>query len=117
MPTTTNAGDIISYAINYVSVPHVHGGQQYVINFHDLYSTLNTPYLLARKTDAFIALQHYIAYCKSHHVTVRRVHTDNAGDLTSSRSATSCCSRELGSRQFLHMYHDRKVRANGSGAR
>eukprot|EP00965_Chrysotila_dentata_P101122 3339621-Pleurochrysis_carterae.AAC.1 len=27
MPATTNAGDIISYDIYYVSVPHVHGGQ------------------------------------------------------------------------------------------
>eukprot|EP00965_Chrysotila_dentata_P162210 5356855-Pleurochrysis_carterae.AAC.1 len=61
MPATTAAGDIISYDIYYVSVPHVHGGQQYVINFHDHYSTLNTPYLLALKSDAFTALQHYIA--------------------------------------------------------
>eukprot|EP00965_Chrysotila_dentata_P106430 3515442-Pleurochrysis_carterae.AAC.1 len=33
-----------------------------------------------------------------------------------SRSATSCCSRELGSRQILHVYDDRTLRANGSGA-
>eukprot|EP00965_Chrysotila_dentata_P054571 1811251-Pleurochrysis_carterae.AAC.1 len=83
MPATTTAGDIISYDIYYVSVPHVHSSQQYVINFHDLHSTLNTPYLLARKSDTFTALQHYIAYGKAHHVNVLRMHTDNAGDLTS----------------------------------
>eukprot|EP00965_Chrysotila_dentata_P016231 537077-Pleurochrysis_carterae.AAC.1 len=81
MPATIAAGDIVSYDIYFVSVPHVHGGQQYVISFHDHYSTLNTPYLLARKSDAFTAIQHYLAYCKSHRVTVRRMHTDNAGDL------------------------------------
>eukprot|EP00965_Chrysotila_dentata_P081812 2700667-Pleurochrysis_carterae.AAC.2 len=37
MPATTAVGDIISYDIYYVSVPHVHGGQQYEISFHDHY--------------------------------------------------------------------------------
>eukprot|EP00965_Chrysotila_dentata_P051501 1708250-Pleurochrysis_carterae.AAC.1 len=46
MPTPTAAGDIVSYDIYYVSKPHIHGGQQYVINFHNHYSTLNSPYLL-----------------------------------------------------------------------
>eukprot|EP00965_Chrysotila_dentata_P258041 6213077-Pleurochrysis_carterae.AAC.2 len=46
MPATTNAGDILSYDIYYASVPHVPGGQRYVIKFHDHYSTLNTPYEL-----------------------------------------------------------------------
>eukprot|EP00965_Chrysotila_dentata_P004707 153510-Pleurochrysis_carterae.AAC.1 len=40
------------------------------------------PYLLARKSDAFKAIQHYVAFCSSHRVTLRRMHTDNAGDLT-----------------------------------
>eukprot|EP00965_Chrysotila_dentata_P100455 3319993-Pleurochrysis_carterae.AAC.1 len=35
MPVPVAAGDTVSYDIYYVSVPHVHGGQQYVINFHD----------------------------------------------------------------------------------
>eukprot|EP00965_Chrysotila_dentata_P082464 2722631-Pleurochrysis_carterae.AAC.1 len=83
MPTPTAAGDIVSYDIHYVSTPHIHGGQQYVINFHDHYSTLNSPYLLSRKSDAFSAIKHYLAYCNSYRVTVRRMHTDNAGDLTS----------------------------------
>eukprot|EP00965_Chrysotila_dentata_P131941 4362123-Pleurochrysis_carterae.AAC.1 len=67
----------------YVSTPHVHGGQQYVINFHDHYSTVNSPYLLSRKSDAISAKMHYFAYCNSHRVTVRKIHTHNAGDLTS----------------------------------
>eukprot|EP00965_Chrysotila_dentata_P068116 2253127-Pleurochrysis_carterae.AAC.1 len=83
MPMAKSGGELISYDIYYVSVPHVHGGQQYVINFHDHYSTLNTPYLLARKSDAFSAIKHYIAYCNSHNVTIRRMHNDNAEDLTS----------------------------------
>eukprot|EP00965_Chrysotila_dentata_P130090 4300723-Pleurochrysis_carterae.AAC.1 len=41
------------------------------------------PYLLARKSDAFRAIQHYVAFCNSYRVTLRRMHTDNAGDLTS----------------------------------
>eukprot|EP00965_Chrysotila_dentata_P178399 5892082-Pleurochrysis_carterae.AAC.1 len=83
MSVATTAGELVSYDIYYVSVPHVHGGQQYVINFHDHYSTLNTPYLLARRSDAFSAIKLYIAYCNSHNVAVRKMHTDNAGDLTS----------------------------------
>eukprot|EP00965_Chrysotila_dentata_P165704 5470880-Pleurochrysis_carterae.AAC.2 len=41
------------------------------------------PYLLSRKSDAFRAIQHYVAFCNSHSVKLRRMHTDNAGDLTS----------------------------------
>eukprot|EP00965_Chrysotila_dentata_P087084 2875403-Pleurochrysis_carterae.AAC.1 len=41
------------------------------------------PYLLARKSDAFKAVQHYVAFCNSHRVKLRRMLTDNAGDLTS----------------------------------
>eukprot|EP00965_Chrysotila_dentata_P168137 5552401-Pleurochrysis_carterae.AAC.1 len=83
MPVPVAAGDIVSYDVYYVSVPHIHGGQRYVINFHDHYSTLYTPYLLAHKSDAFTAIKLYLAYCNSHRVTVCRMHTDNAGDLTS----------------------------------
>eukprot|EP00965_Chrysotila_dentata_P071352 2358252-Pleurochrysis_carterae.AAC.1 len=63
--------------------PHDHGGQQYVLNSHDHYSTLYSPYLLSRKSDAFSAIKRYLATCNSHRVTVRRMHADNAGDLTS----------------------------------
>eukprot|EP00965_Chrysotila_dentata_P034826 1159268-Pleurochrysis_carterae.AAC.1 len=41
------------------------------------------PYLLSRKSDAFRAIQHYVAVCNSHRVNLRRMHTDNADDLTS----------------------------------
>eukprot|EP00965_Chrysotila_dentata_P179874 5939092-Pleurochrysis_carterae.AAC.1 len=61
------AGDLVSYDIYYVSTPHIHGGQQYVINFHDHYSTLNMPYLLARKSDAVDAIKHFLAFCNSYH--------------------------------------------------
>eukprot|EP00965_Chrysotila_dentata_P012226 401527-Pleurochrysis_carterae.AAC.4 len=54
------ARDIVSYDIYYVSVPHAHGGQQHVINFHDYYSDLIMPYLLVHESDAFGAIQHYI---------------------------------------------------------
>eukprot|EP00965_Chrysotila_dentata_P207996 6184453-Pleurochrysis_carterae.AAC.1 len=66
MPVAKAAGDLVSYDICYVSVPHIHSGQQHVINFHDHYSTLNMPYLLARKSDAFKAIQHYVTFCSSH---------------------------------------------------
>eukprot|EP00965_Chrysotila_dentata_P241716 6204442-Pleurochrysis_carterae.AAC.1 len=53
MPATKAAGDIVSYDTYYMSTPHVHGGQKYVINFHDHYSTFNMLYLLAQnKADA-----------------------------------------------------------------
>eukprot|EP00965_Chrysotila_dentata_P043726 1454123-Pleurochrysis_carterae.AAC.1 len=51
IPAAKAAGDLVSYDVYYVSVPHIHGGQQYVINFYDHYSALNMPYLLARKSD------------------------------------------------------------------
>eukprot|EP00965_Chrysotila_dentata_P254164 6211781-Pleurochrysis_carterae.AAC.3 len=35
-----------------------------------------------RKADAFSTIKHYIGYCNSHNLTIRRVHADNAGDLT-----------------------------------
>eukprot|EP00965_Chrysotila_dentata_P139870 4623925-Pleurochrysis_carterae.AAC.2 len=84
-PIPKLAGEIVNYDIYYVSVPHVHGGQQYVINFHDHYSDLSMSYLLARKSDAFGAIQHYLGFCNFYHVTVRRVLNDNAGDLTSNQ--------------------------------
>eukprot|EP00965_Chrysotila_dentata_P163967 5413650-Pleurochrysis_carterae.AAC.1 len=115
MPATTAAGDILTYDIYYVSVPHVQDGQQCVVSFHDHYSTLNTPYLLARKSDAFTSIQHYIAYCKLHQVTVRRMHTDNAGDLTSKQIREFLLQQELGSPQSHQMCHDKTGRANGNG--
>eukprot|EP00965_Chrysotila_dentata_P045927 1526616-Pleurochrysis_carterae.AAC.2 len=75
MPVPTAAGDIVSYDIYYVSLPHVHDGQQYVINFHDHHSTINLPYyLLPRKSDEFRAIKGYVAYCTSHRFKVRRQH-------------------------------------------
>eukprot|EP00965_Chrysotila_dentata_P184495 6090656-Pleurochrysis_carterae.AAC.1 len=41
------------------------------------------PYLLARKSDTFDAIKHFLAFCSSYHIAVRRMHTENAGDLTS----------------------------------
>eukprot|EP00965_Chrysotila_dentata_P046100 1532701-Pleurochrysis_carterae.AAC.3 len=80
---TKAGGDIASCDIYCVSTPHVHGVQKYVVNFHDHCSTLTMPYLLARKSDAFRAIQHCKAFCKLHHVIVRRTHTESAADLTS----------------------------------
>eukprot|EP00965_Chrysotila_dentata_P099188 3280039-Pleurochrysis_carterae.AAC.1 len=53
------------------------------------------PYLLARKSDAFAAIQHYLAFCNLYHVTVRRMHTDNAGDLTSKQIRDSFLQRGI----------------------
>eukprot|EP00965_Chrysotila_dentata_P066418 2199089-Pleurochrysis_carterae.AAC.1 len=53
------------------------------------------PYLLARTSDAFGAIQYYLAFCNSHHVTVRRMHTDNAGDLTSKQIRDSLLQRGI----------------------
>eukprot|EP00965_Chrysotila_dentata_P160346 5294636-Pleurochrysis_carterae.AAC.1 len=48
------------------------------------------PYLLASRSDAFDAINHFLAFCNSYHVAVRRMHTDNAGDLTSKEIREYC---------------------------
>ena len=66
-----------------MGLPHAHGGQRYVIGFHDNYSKVNRLYyLLHRKSDAPIAMRSYHAWARSHGVDVRRMHADNAGELT-----------------------------------
>ena len=74
------AGDCVGMDVWSVRVPHVHGGQTKVIGFHDYYSTLDKFYLIPDETSASCAkaLCEFLGYCKSHGVSVKRIHTDNA---------------------------------------
>ena len=56
VPPATVPG-YISYDIFEMGVPHVHGGQRYVIGFHDNFSKVNRLYLLHRKSDAPLAMR------------------------------------------------------------
>ena len=85
-PDVTAPGDLISYDVWEVGVGHVHGGQRKVINFHDHYSRINKPYLIHKYSDAPAAIDLFLAWCKSHKVTVRHMHTDNG---------TTLCSQEV----------------------
>ena len=70
----------MSFDVYYMGVAHVHGGQTKVIGFHDHFSGLNWVKLLKAEDTENIALatREYHAYCLSHKVTIRHVHTDNA---------------------------------------
>ena len=72
----------ISFDIFEMGLPHAHGGQRYVIGFHDNYSKLNRLYLLHKKSDAPVAMRQYHAWARSHGVDIRRMHADNAPELT-----------------------------------
>ena len=72
----------ISYDIFEMGVGHIHGGHKYVIGFHDTYSRVNKIYVLAAKSDAYLAMRKFHAWANSHGVTIRRMHADNAGELT-----------------------------------
>lgn len=73
----------MSMDIYVTGVAHIHGGQRYVLGLHDHYSKVDRVYLLHRKSDALQAiLQLFVAWCASLGVVVRRLHSDNAGELT-----------------------------------
>jgi transposase InsO family protein len=71
-------GDCVSFDIWSSGMAHIHGGQQYVIGFHDQHSTVNKFYLLHKKSDSAEALKLYLAWTRSYKVDVRRFHRDNA---------------------------------------
>jgi Integrase core domain. len=86
---------LVSYDIWEVGVGHIHGKQKLVINFHDHYSGLNKPYLLAHYDDAPKAMDLYLSFCNSHHVTCRRMHTDNGTTLCSAEMRTKLASKSI----------------------
>ena len=81
MTPATKPGSI-SYDIFEMGVPHAHGGQRYVIGFHDNYSRVNKVYLLHKKSDAYLAMNSDHAWARSHGVSIYRMHADNAPELT-----------------------------------
>eukprot|EP00965_Chrysotila_dentata_P036522 1215068-Pleurochrysis_carterae.AAC.1 len=105
------AGDIVCYDIYYVSVPHVHGGQQHVINFDDHHVTLNSPYLLACKPDAIeaIILHCVLQFAQSH--SAQNAHGQRWGPYLDTL-ASSYFSKASDSLPFPHT-----ERANANGAR
>ena len=72
----------ISYDIFEMGIPHLHGGQKYVIGFHDSYSRLNKVYLLHNKSQAPCAIDKFHAWARSHNVQILRLHADNANELS-----------------------------------
>ena len=81
VPKVTEPG-YFSYDIFEMGVRHMHGGQRYLIGFHDTYSTLNKVYLLHHKSDAHKAMDLVYAWARSHGVSIKRFHADNAPELT-----------------------------------
>ena len=65
-----------------MGIPHLHGGQKYVIGFHDSYSRLNKVYLLHNKSQAPCAIDKFHAWARSHNVQILRLHADNANELS-----------------------------------
>ncbi|KAL1529178.1 hypothetical protein AB1Y20_000137 [Prymnesium parvum] len=82
-PDVSSPGELVSYDIWSVSVPHVHGGQKLVLNFHDHFSKINKPYLIKSYDEAPACIELYLAWCSSQGVTVRHMHTDNGTTLCS----------------------------------
>ena len=83
----------ISYDIFKMGVPHMRGGQRYVIGFHDTYSTLNKVYLLSAKSHAPQAIEMYHAWARSHGVDIKRFHADNAPELTGPKVEAAWAAR------------------------
>ena len=71
----------VSFDIYSVGLPHVHGGQRYVMGFHEHKSGVDKVYILHRKSDAAECILKYLAWCNSHGVKVYRLHTDNAPEF------------------------------------
>eukprot|EP00966_Prymnesium_polylepis_P052867 1224635-Prymnesium_polylepis.1 len=80
MPKVTAAGDLLSFDVYDIGVPHIHGGQRKVLGIHDHFSTLNWVRLLKNETEDELttAWREFLNYTRSVHVTIRHVHTDNA---------------------------------------
>ena len=59
-PATTSPGELVSWDMYKVSVPHAYGGQQIVLSFHDHFSGVNKPYLLRSESETPLILERYI---------------------------------------------------------
>ena len=81
-PEATRPGHLVSYDIWYSPIGHVHGGQHYVIGFHDHFARLDMFYLLSHKSQALSAIKEYHSFARSHGVSITRMNTDNAGELS-----------------------------------
>ena len=72
-PDVQRSGDLISFDTYTTGLSHMHGGERYVLGFHDHYSGVGKVYLMQHKNDAVRAIAKYLAWCNAHNVTVRRV--------------------------------------------
>ena len=79
-PKVEAPGDLLSFDVFSLGVPHVHGGQTKVLGINDHFSGFNWVRLLRNETaeELIVAWREYLNFCKMHKVIVRRVHTDNA---------------------------------------
>ena len=79
-PKVEEPGDLLSFDVFSLGVPHVHGGQTKVLGIHDHFSGFNRVRLLRNETaeELIVAWREFLNVCKMHKVVVRRVHTDNA---------------------------------------
>ena len=87
-------GELVVFDMWSVSVPFVHGGQCYVIAFHDTCSRITRPYLIGSKSEAARALKEFHAWAKSEGVEVRKYWTDNAPEFCG-RQGDTCRNAAL----------------------
>ena len=104
-PEVEKPGALQSFDIWESGVAHVHGGQKYLIGFHDHFARLDRFYLLPSKSwhDVERALNAHIAWCASHNVTILRVHTDNALELSGPKAVA--------------LFHSKRIHLTTSSAR
>ena len=84
-----------SFDIYTVGLAHVHGGQRYVMGFHEHKSKVDKVYLLHRKSGAAECIMKYAAWCESHHVKLYCLHTDNAPEFHVPRIQQFCNERGI----------------------
>ena len=77
-PVFTEPGQCVSFDAWSVNVPHIHGGQQKVVRFKDLYSRSGRSYLISSESQSKDALYLYVAWAKSCGHAVKRFNSDNA---------------------------------------
>ena len=87
LPAVSAPGDLISFDHFKLGVKHVHGGQTTVLGIHDHYSQHNWFALLKDETteSTIEAFELYFAYCQSHGVDLKHLHTDNGSPFVAAK--------------------------------
>ena len=80
-PEVFGPGALVSMDFWDACTPHRHGGQRQVLVIIDHYSGYVRGFLVNQRSDAYLALDMYLNYARSHGVVVRRLHKDGAGEF------------------------------------